>query len=215
MLRNMLIQILVDNPKSWVIPYAQELMSILAKKTFEVKLIHSHNEIAKGDILILLSCERILKNLSLNKHNLVVHPSNLPQGKGWSPLTWQILEGKNEIPITLFEATEKVDSGGIYLKDMIYLEGHELVDEVREKQGKKTIELILKFIDNYPNNPIIAQQGESSYYPKRSPQDSELDIFKTIDEQFNLLRVCDNDRYPAFFVRNGIKYILRIEKDRS
>jgi methionyl-tRNA formyltransferase len=125
------------------------------------------------------------------------------------------LEGKNEIPITLFEATEKVDSGGIYLKDMIYLEGHELVDEVREKQGKKTIELILKFIDNYPNNPIIAQQGESSYYPKRSPQDSELDIFKTIDEQFNLLRVCDNDRYPAFFVRNGIKYILRIEKDRS
>jgi methionyl-tRNA formyltransferase len=30
-----------------------------------------------------------------------VHESALPQGQGWSPMTWQILEGASPIPVTL------------------------------------------------------------------------------------------------------------------
>ncbi len=45
-------------------------------------------------------------DLDRHQHNLVIHPSNLPQGKGRASLAWQILEGKNEIPIVMFEAVE-------------------------------------------------------------------------------------------------------------
>ena len=38
---------------------------------------------------------------------------------------------------------------------------------------------------------------------------------KSIDEQFNLLRVCDNERYPAFFYKDGVKYILKINKEKN
>lgn len=208
----MYIQLLVDNVKSWILPYAKILREKLEQRGHTVVLLHKHKLVKKGDILCLLSCERIFKNLHLNKYNLVVHESALPKGKGWSPLTWQILEGKSKIPITLFEATEAVDAGNIYFQDFIEFEGHELIKELKNKQGEKTLELILKFVDDYQQVKGISQQGSSSFYERRRPKDSELDTRKTILEQFNLLRVCDNDRYPAFFIKDGIKYILKIEK---
>lgn len=206
----MKIQILVDNPNSWIIPYSKNLTEILKKRGFDVKLIHNHQEVTKGNVLCLLACEKIYKYLDRNKYNLVIHESELPKGKGWSPLTWQILEGKNKIPITLFEAAEGVDSGAIYFQDYIMLDGHELNDEIKHKQGIKTIELILQFFDCYPEIKSEIQQGEESFYLKRTPQDSKLDINQNISSQFNLLRVCDNERYPAFFIKGNKKYILKI-----
>lgn len=207
----MFIQILCDNPNSWIIPYALQLKSILAKQ-HEVEFTHNHDDIVAGDVLMLLSCEKLFKQLSLNKHNLVVHESDLPKGKGWAPLTWQIIEGKNEIPVTLIDATEQVDAGDIYGQEIIVLKGAELVDELREKQGEATIKLLLTFIENYPNNQRKKQEGEESFYPRRKPEHSQLDIHKTIADQFNLLRVCDNERYPAWFEIQGEKFIIKIEK---
>lgn len=206
----MKIQILTDNPDSWIIPYITKLIELLKKIGYNVSHKFQHEEIESGDILILLSCEKKCTRLDLNKFNLVVHESALPKGKGWSPLTWQILEGENEIPITLFEATTKIDAGDIYGQEIIKLKGAELVDELREKQAEATIKLLLKFIENYPNNPVKKQKGIESVYPRRKPEDSQIDINKTITEQFNLLRVCDNERYPAFFYYNGRKIILKI-----
>jgi methionyl-tRNA formyltransferase len=148
----------------------------------------------------------------LNKHNLVVHESDLPRGKGWSPVSWQVLEGKNKMAISLFEATKSVDDGPIYHQIMLELEGHELWPEIKHKQGMITQQLIIKFVQDYPNNTAKPQAGDSTYYQRRTPKDSELDIYKSIADQFNLLRICDNERYPAFFMKDGQKYILKIEK---
>jgi len=177
---------------------------------------HNVSQIKNGDVVFYLSCGQIVPVdiLSRNNHNLVVHESALPHGKGWSPLTWQILEGKNEIPITLFEAEESVDSGNIYIQDVMRFNCAELVDELRKKQAEYTTRLCVSFVKNYPS--IIAkgrkQIGKTTYYKKRVPKDSKLDHDKTIREQFNLLRVVDNVRYPAYFELNGIRYMLKIEK---
>lgn len=210
----MKIQILIDNPNSWIVPYAEELVAEF-RKDHETDLHHKHKEVTEGDILILLSCERIFKSLDMNKHTLVVHESDLPKGKGWSPVTWQVLEGVKRIPVTLFEAAEDVDAGRIYDQVFMELEGHELNDEIKHKQGVATQNLIRNFIRDYPNNSSREQVGESTFYPRRTPKDSELDLTKMLDEQFNLLRVSDNERYPAFFIKNGTKYIIKIEKDHA
>jgi methionyl-tRNA formyltransferase len=176
---------------------------------------HEVKEIGSGDLAFFLSCGQIVPPEILKKHhhNLVVHESNLPEGKGWSPLTWQILEGKNEIPICLFEAQETVDSGEIYLKDTLKFKGTELVDELRSVQAMTTIEMCLKFVRGYPEIVLKAQKpkGNFSYYKKRKPQDSQIDVDKTIGEQFNLLRVVDNERYPAFFEIDGERFVFKIE----
>ncbi|MDD5571195.1 MAG: formyltransferase family protein [Bacteroidales bacterium] len=208
----MFIQLLVDNPKSWFIPYALKLKKILTQAKHKVIILHSHNEVKRGDILCLLSCEKIFTKLHLNKHNLIVHGSDLPKGKGLSPLTWQVLEGKSKIPVTLFEATKKVDSGDVYYQEYILLNGTELIDELRQLLGNNIIKLIQKFVKSYPNIKGIPQTGKSTYYKKRKPEDSKLDIHKSISKQFNLLRVVDNERYPAFFEHRGIKYKIKINK---
>ena len=208
----MKIQILIDNPNSWMVPYAKQLQTKLLKKGHTVLFHHFAEQVTAGDILLLLSCEKIFRDLHLNKHNLVVHASALPQGKGWSPTTWQILEGKNTIPLTLFEATDKVDSGTIYATSSVQLDGTELIEEIREKEGHAINALIFDFISSYPHLIKYEPTGNESFYKRRTSKDSELDINKSILEQFNLFRVVDNERYPAFFILNGQKYVLKIEK---
>ena len=44
------------------------------------------------------------------------------------------------------------------------------------------------------------QIGEETFYSRRNKEDSELDIKKSIESQFNLFRVCDNEKYPAFLI---------------
>ncbi|MDD4754286.1 MAG: formyltransferase family protein [Desulfitobacteriaceae bacterium] len=207
---------IVTDATSWVNAYIPELIERLVKRGYKVKWLHDVNLIEQGDVVFFLGCGQIVPSniLEKNKHNLVVHESNLPQGKGWSPLTWQILEGKNDIPIVLFEAAEKVDSGVIYLKETMHFTGTELVEELRVIQANATFKLCLEFIDNYPDiiDKAVNQERESSYYRRRTPEDSRLDPDKTIREQLNLLRVVDNERYPAFFELNGKRYILKVFK---
>lgn len=211
----MLVTLMCDDINSWIIPYIKELKEEIKELGCKVKIIDNYKKITQGDLLFLLSCEKILpvSYMKMSKHNLVVHESNLPSGKGWSPVTWQVLEGKNVIPITLIEAEERVDSGYIYMQEFIHLDGTELLGEIKHKQGLYTKKLVLEFIKRYPNIKGKPQRGDESFYPKRGPKDSELDINKTIDEQFNLLRVVDNKRYPAYFILNDKKYIVKIYKE--
>lgn len=209
------ISILLDNPHSWIVPFAQDIRQGLLEH-YDVELYFKASEIPKGDILFLLGCTSIVSSeiLQRNKHNLVIHESDLPKGRGWSPVSWQVLEGKNKIPVVLFEATEMLDAGPIYLKDYIELDGKELLTEIKQKQGEKTTELIYKFLKKWPNINGKPQVGEPSYYPKRTEKDDILDSEKTIIENFNHLRIVDNEKYPARFKFKGQTYILKIYKEK-
>ncbi|MFA5336864.1 MAG: formyltransferase family protein [Candidatus Omnitrophota bacterium] len=204
--------------KSWFVPYAKKFVNTLKKKGLNPKLFFNHKQISGGyNIVFILSYFEIINKefLSRHKHNLVVHESDLPQHRGWSPLFWQILENKNKIPIVLFEASDKADAGGIYLKDLIFYKGNELHGEIRRKQAEKTIELCLKFIKLHKKLNIKKQKGKATYCKKRTPLDSKLDINKSLKEQFNLLRIVNNEEFPAFFNYRCRKYIIKIYQDKN
>ena len=54
-----------------------------------------------------------------------------------------------------------------------------------------------------------------SFYGRRNKKNSELNPEKSIDGQFNILRVVDNQRYPAFFKVHGVTFRLTIEKEST
>jgi len=122
---------------------------------------------------------------------------------------------KNTIPICLLEVAEKVDEGNIYLRSNIQLDGKELCEELRSKQAATTFDLISQFLEKYPNCEAMEQVGHPSFYRKRKPDDSRLDLDKSIREQFNLLRICNYSDWPAFFEYDGAEYILKIERKLS
>lgn len=208
------VTVLVDN-NSWILPYAKILCHELTKRDIDVTLVRNQADITEGDICFMLGCSQIVEseNLAKSRHNLVVHESDLPSGKGFAPMAWQILEGKSEIPICVLEASGEVDSGAIWLKSTISLTGYELCGEWRVMQGEKTVALCLECVDNYGLIKPQSQTGDTTFYPRRTSKDSELDINKTLADQFDLLRVVSNENYPAFFTLNGKKYRIEIYRD--
>jgi UDP-2,4-diacetamido-2,4,6-trideoxy-beta-L-altropyranose hydrolase len=210
---------LLSDRCSWLNAFLPELVGALWQRGHAVRWIHSPSALGAGDVCLLLSCGRLLNadQLTLHRYNLVVHESALPQGQGWSPMTWQILEGASSIPISLFEALADVDAGPIYLQQKIALQGHELVEEWRTLQARATFELCLAWFDRHHEVVAAAkpQCGEASYYRRRRPADSRLDPELSLAEQFNLLRVVDNQRYPATFQWRGRRYILNLQSERA
>ncbi|MCF7970952.1 MAG: hypothetical protein K9L22_07270 [Methylococcaceae bacterium] len=206
---------LLTSPDQWFIPYAQELAAQLENAV----LFFRHEDISEQySWVFILSYHRIIPKIELSKHqhNFVIHASNLPQGKGWAPLFWQILEGKNEIPFSLIEASEKIDEGIIYQQAILVLTGYELNEELRAKQAR----LIQQMCRNFIANPqrfenIILPTAEESIYRRRTAKDSKLDIDKSLREQFNLLRIVNNKAYPAFFEIDGQRYTVKIEHDEQ
>jgi methionyl-tRNA formyltransferase len=202
--------------RSWFNTYLREIKFDLLELGHSVSHVHDEEDLSSADFCFYLSFSKVVSESTLNlfRHNVVVHSSDLPEGRGWSPLTWQILEGKNEIPTVLFEALEKVDSGKIYSKRTLKFEGHELLDEMRDAQGHLIVSMVKSFVEGYPNSlgNGIEQVGMGSYYPRRHPEDSKVSTDSSLRQVFLQLRVADNDNYPAFFELNGHKYELRIDK---
>lgn len=215
-LENNSITVLVDND-SWIIPYARKLVETLKEKGLEAAFVDSVDKVQVGWINFMLGCTRIVSDevLQRNRHNLVVHESELPEGRGFAPMAWQILEGKRQIPICLLEASDAVDAGDIWIRDVIELNGTELCDEWRTLQGEKTLQLCLRFVNEYKALVPLKQEGAPSWYARRRPSDSRLDIDKSMRDQFNLLRVVDNERYPAYFEIDGQAYTLQVFKARG
>lgn len=194
------VTVLVDND-SWVLPYADYLVREIQQLGFNAELVRSAEDIEEGWVCFLLGCVKIVEQQHLvkNAHNLVVHESDLPKGRGFAPMAWQILDGVNSIPVCLLEASAgEPDAGDVWLRDSIELEGLEMLPVWRRLQGEKTIELCMRFLQEYDLLRPLKQTGKPSWYSRRRPADSELDPDLTIREQFNLLRVVDNERYPAF-----------------
>lgn len=206
------ITLFVDDPEAWIVPWAEELRRQL-RAGYHVALLHQASELRPGDVCFLLGCTRILppEMLALHRLNLVVHESALPEGKGFAPVAWQILEGQNTIPVTLFEATAEPDAGPVYLRGAISLCGNELWPEIRALQGAKTVDMVLRFLKLWPRIAPAPQEGTETVYPRRTRADDELDVGKTLADQFDHLRIADNLRHPVWFRHRGRGYALRIE----
>lgn len=206
----MKITFLLDRDNNWIESFTQEYINL--KKVGDIS--YNHFDVKGNDIVFILGYTKVLDEdfLHSNKLNLVVHESDLPKGKGFSPVQWQILEGKNEIIFTLFEAQKEIDSGDIYMQKEVKFSGYDLFDEIRNIQGKETLNLIDEFLSQYPNIVPKKQIGDETIYPKRKDKDDMLDIDKSIREQFNHFRIANNDEYPLWFEIDGHKYNLKIEK---
>jgi methionyl-tRNA formyltransferase len=183
----------------------------------QVELVERLADLSGGDLLFLISCGEIVpaRVRGLYRASLVVHASDLPRGRGWSPLVWQILEGRNDIPVTLLEAADPVDSGAIWHQVRLHFQGHELADEIHGALFAAELALMDYVVEHLDTVKPRAQVGAASHYRRRTAEDSRLDPGRSLAEQFNLLRVADPERYPAFFDYLGHRYEIRlIKRDR-
>lgn len=186
------------------------------EEAHDVNLVRDKRELDGGDILFLISCNEVIggKDRDKFKKVLIVHASDLPKGRGWSPHVWGVVNGANDITISLLEAQDKVDSGDIWRKVEITIPKHFLYDEINALLFSMESQLMDFAVENfYTIIPKPQPLGEKpTYHPRRTPADSELDPERSIASQFDLLRVSDPERFPAYFKLHGHTYKLVVEK---
>tara|TARA_B100001093_G_scaffold78881_1_gene70138 strand:- start:14445 stop:15089 length:645 start_codon:yes stop_codon:yes gene_type:complete len=197
----------------WFELYIQFLQDKLRDRGFMVSIYYDASSLPKGEILFILSYYKLLNSKALKKHdyNIVIHASDLPKGKGFSPMAWQILEGKQHIDFTLFEATEECDAGDYYLKKKLCLNGYETYQEWRDLEGDFVVNMVVEYIDRFDDLEPIPQSGDESIYRKRGKNDDEISVENSIKEIFDKLRICDPEQYPVWFEHRGRKYNLKLE----
>lgn len=181
-----------------------------------ISLVRTKKELGGGDILFLVSCSEIINSLdrAVYRASLVLHASDLPSGRGWSPHIWQVINGAENITLTLLEAEDAVDSGRIWHQITLPIPKHALWDEINEQLFNAEIDLINFAVKEFDTViPVEQDQNiEPTYFPRRKPVDSKIDPELSIAAQFDLIRVSDPNRFPAYFDLHGHKYKLILEK---
>ena len=182
----------------------------------DIHLVRSARELTGGDLLFLVSCGEVVDAATRSRfrHALVLHASDLPRDRGWSPHIWSILEGAEEITVTLLEAADAPDTGAIWSQRRVPIPTHALHDEIEARLFETELALMDEALSlaSAPRPRPQPTDIEPTYRRRRRPADSELDPNETIAAQFDRMRVADPDRYPAFFRLRGHVYKLRLEK---
>ena len=145
------------------------------------------------------------------------HSSNLPKGRGGSPIQNQIMLNIKKTKISAFKVSEKLDSGPICLQEDLSLKGNAL--DILCRMETKSIKMIKKII-NIKNLKFRKQKGKPSYFNRREPSESKInfDKIENINNLYNFLRMLDAPNYPnAFLKLNRYKFIfnhIKINKNR-
>lgn len=131
------------------------------------------------------------------------HMTDLPFGRGGSPLQNLIADGHRHTKLSAIRLVEKFDAGPVYLKEDLCLEGN--AEEIYIRASCLSADMIKKVIDR--KEEPTAQIGTPLMFKRRKAGQSEIVDLPSLGELHDLMRMQDADGYPpAFLVHQGFRY---------
>lgn len=131
------------------------------------------------------------------------HETDLPFGRGGSPIQNSIKKGFNSTVITALRMTDKIDAGPVYMKYFLSLNG--LAEEIYLRSAFIMAKMILQIIIK---NPLPMPQSDISFpdFERRKPEQSKIES-GSINELFDQIRMLDAETYPkAFLQYKGFRF---------
>jgi methionyl-tRNA formyltransferase len=124
------------------------------------------------------------------------HMTDLPFGRGGSPLQNLIARGHEDTVLTALRMNGELDAGPIYAKRPLSLAGS--AQEIYARAGDATFELIRWIIESEPTpHP---QVGEPVHFKRRTPGQSRLPESDSLTRLYDHIRMLDAPGYPAAFL---------------
>ncbi|MBV2127868.1 hypothetical protein [Arsukibacterium indicum] len=128
------------------------------------------------------------------------HMTDLPFGRGGSPLQNLILSGATETKLTALQMTEHLDAGPIFGKLPLSLAG--TATDIFQRAAPLVYQLISQIISQQLS--ALPQQGDATYFDRRSPAQSKLPEGMTAARLYDFIRMLDGEGYPAAYIEyNG------------
>lgn len=127
------------------------------------------------------------------------HMTDLPYGRGGSPLQNLIVRGHRTTKISALRMTEKVDGGPVYLKRPLSLAGR--AEAIFERAADVIFDMIGEIIIR---EPVPARQtGRVVSFVRRRPEQSRLPTTGGAAAIYDHIRMLDAPTYPPAFVEWG------------
>lgn len=205
------MKIVICTIKSWNIKEANKF-----KKKWEtvhdITIIDDKNSfnyhelnLCEPDFIFFPHWSYIIPREIYEKWNCIVfHMTDLPYGRGGSPLQNLIVRGFSETKISAIKVNNIIDGGPIYLKENLNLNG--TADEILMRCSKIVFEKMIPKILNNNITPLL-QKGEAIPFVRRTSEQSKLDIDMSLEQIYDYIRMLDGEGYPQAFISFG-KYKL-------
>ena len=131
------------------------------------------------------------------------HMTDVPYGRGGSPLQNLIVRGCKETKVTALRMTKELDAGPVYMKLPLSLEG--TAEDIYINAGYLCAEMIDTIIEQEPEP--IEQTGEVVIFERRKPKESEIIKPDSLEKIYDMIRMLDAEGYPkAFIEKDGFRY---------
>jgi methionyl-tRNA formyltransferase len=131
------------------------------------------------------------------------HMTDVPYGRGGSPLQNLILRGHTRTRLTALKMTPELDAGPVYLKRDLDLAGS--AQEIYVRATLLSAEMIASIIREKP--VPVSQSGDPVVFKRRRPEESEISGIKDPEELYDFIRMLDAEGYPrAFFSHDGFHF---------
>ncbi len=134
-----------------------------------------------------------------NYDTVIFHMTDLPFGRGGSPLQNLIDQGVKNTMISALKCEKALDAGAIYLKAPLSLEG--TAEEIFSRSVPIIEEMILQICTLSPKP--VEQIGEPVYFQRRKPENSNLIAVNSLEKAYDYIRMLDAPGYPPAFIEHG------------
>ena len=131
---------------------------------------------------------------------VVFHMTDVPYGRGGSPLQNLMARGHEETVLSAIRMTNSLDAGPVYMKQLLQLDG--TADDIYRRAGLQSVNMMIEIINSEPEP--VPQAGEVTMFERRTPEQSQLSASTTDLRDLDVfIRMLDADGYPAAFLRHG------------
>jgi methionyl-tRNA formyltransferase len=126
---------------------------------------------------------------------IIFHMTDLPFGRGGSPLQNLIASGYRKTKITALRATAELDAGPVYCKQDLGLNGTAL--EIFQQSSVIIESMIIDIISN--NLRPVSQEGTPTFFKRRRPSDGSITGLDSPEKIYDYIRMLDCPGYPCAF----------------
>lgn len=188
-------------------PWNEVLANRLERKTGQlVCLITNNDELTLSQLdplnpryIFFPHWSYIIPEAIHNKYECVIfHMTDLPYGRGGSPLQNLIIRGHKTTQISALRCVKELDNGPIYMKRPLSLEGS--AGEIFLRASGVIEKMITEIIVNEPEP--TPQTGDPVLFKRRKPEESNLSNARIskLDDLYDFIRMLDADGYPRAYI---------------
>ena len=126
--------------------------------------------------------------------------TDLPYGRGGSPLQNLIVRGYKETKVSAIRVTETLDAGPVYMKYPLLLEGS--AQEIFVRCADIIFsEMIPRFLEG--KMTAVEQTGEPVIFKRRKPEESKITPDMELETIYDYIRMLDAEGYPRAYIDFG------------